>query len=36
MYLKKVAVIPRKRALELNSSEDDSELRYIFESVGGI
>jgi len=34
--LKKAAVVLRKRALELNSSEDYSELRSIFESVGGI
>ena len=34
--LKTVACILRKRALELYSLEDDSELRAIFEHVGGI
>ena len=33
---KQVVLILRKRALVLNSSEDDNELRSIFESVGGI
>ncbi len=34
--LKTAACILRKRALELYSLEDDSELRAIFEPVGGI
>jgi hypothetical protein len=34
--LKTVASLIRKRALELYSLEDDSELREIFELVGGI
>ena len=34
--LKTVAGLMRKRALELYSLEDDSELREIFEPVGGI
>ena len=34
--LKMDACILRKRALELYSLEDDSELRAIFETVGGI
>ena len=34
--LKKARAILRKRPLELNSSDDDSKLRSIFESVGGI
>ena len=33
---KTAAVLLRKRALELCSLEDDSELRAIFEPVGGI
>ena len=34
--LKTAAVLIRKRALELYSLEDDSELREIFEPIGGI
>ena len=34
--LKTVAALRRKRALELYSLQDDSELREIFEPVGGI
>ena len=34
--LKTAAALIRKRALELYSLEDDSELREIFQSVGGI
>ena len=34
--LKTAAGLIRKRALELYSLEDDSELREIFEPVGGI
>ena len=34
--LKTVASLIKKRALELYSLEDDSELRAIFELVGGI
>ena len=34
--LKTAASLIRKRALELYSLEDDSELRNIFELVGGI
>ena len=33
---KTAAILIRKRALELYSLEDDSELRDIFEPVGGI
>jgi hypothetical protein len=33
--LKKVAAILRKRAVELNPSNNDSESRYIFESFTG-
>jgi len=34
--LKTVVALIRKRAFELYSLEDDSELREIFEHVGGI
>jgi len=34
--LKTAACIPRKRALELYSLEDDNDLREVFEPVGGI
>ena len=36
IYLKKAAAILRKRALELNHSKDNIELRFILLFVGGI
>ena len=36
MILKKAAIELRKRAYELPPREDDSKLRMMFESVGGI